>query len=127
MAAKGAAFNLLPIIEAEVIRGIREDTQAGKQPDGSTFEPYVPEYAKVRQALGLRISPPNLRRKAEDSLLDSLGAKRLNDNESEISVREDLEPIAKGLSQKRKFMGISEATKARAESKFNPEFERAMS
>ncbi len=128
LADRMRAFSVLPIIESEAIRGIRVDTAQGKQPDGSAFALYVKRYAARRLKKGLRTSPVNLRVKPEDSLLDTLTATRteVGGNESVISVKTDLDPIAQGLSRKRTFMGVSAGTELRIIQSLDIEFERMM-
>jgi hypothetical protein len=122
-----SALNFLPVIESEVIRGIRLDTQQGKDAGGSSFAEYTKQYAKYgRLRKGLPVSPVNLRVKSEDSLLDSLGAERIDEKHSVISVKSEKEKIAEGLSKKRLFMGVSNDTVTKIEAKLEDEFARMM-
>ena len=121
------SVTFMPTIEAEVIRGIRVDTAKGIDASGSAFEEYVEQYRIYgRIARGLTVSPVNLRVKTSDSMLDTLGAKKIDENTSEISVRSDKEPIAEGLTRKRKFMGISDNTVSIIESKLEGVLVRAL-
>lgn len=121
------SVNFMPTIEAEVIRGIRVDTAKGIDASGSAFEEYVEQYRIYgRIARGLTVSPVNLRVKTSDSLLDTLGATKIDANTSEICVRSDKEPIAEGLTRKRKFMGISDNTVSIIESKLEGVLVRAL-
>ncbi len=127
LAERMRALNFLPIIEAEVIRGIRVDTAKGIDAGGSAFAPYGKQYANYgRMKKGLSVSPVNLRAKAEDSLLDTLGAQRIDEKNSVISVSPEKEKIAKGLSGKRKFMGVSVSAVTGIEQKLENEFVRMM-
>jgi hypothetical protein len=119
-------LNFLPVIEAEVIRGIRADTAKGMDAGGSQFVDYTNSYKQYLEHHGYAISPVTLRRKTEDSLLDTLGAQRKDEKHSEISVKSSKEKIAQGLSRKRKFMGVSSLTVLSIEQKLETEFERML-
>lgn len=122
------ALNFLPIIEAEVIRGIRVNTSQGLDAGGSSFAGYTnayKEYGRLRK--GLSTNPVNLRVKTSDSLLDTLGAEKVSENESVISVKADRELIADGLSAKRQFMGVTSGAILRIEQKLEDELKRVMS
>lgn len=120
------SLTFLPIIESEVIRGIRENVSHGLDGNGNAMAPYTNAYKTIRLHKGLPVTPVNLRVKAEDSLLDTLGARKIDENNSEISVREDKERVAEGLSNKRRFMGVSPSTVVRIEQRLDSEFVRMM-
>lgn len=126
LAERMGALNFLPTIEAEVIRGIRKNTAQGVDASGTSFAGYTKQYSNYRKHKGLSISPVNLRAKSEDSLLDTLGAQRIDEKHSVISVKSDREKIAEGLSRKRKFMGVSISTVTPIEQKLEDELVRTM-
>lgn len=121
------SVTFMPTIEAEVIRGIRVDASRGVDASGSVHAEYTIPYGIYgRMRRGLTLDPVNLRVKPSDSLLDTLGATKIDANTSEISVRSDKEPIAEGLTRKRKFMGISDNTVSIIESKLEGVLVRAL-
>lgn len=122
-----SALNFLPIIEREVIRGIRQNVAHGLDAGGSAMAEYTEQYKKYgRIRKGLSVSPPNLRVKPEDSLLDTLGVEKIDKNNSVISVKQDREKIAEGLSRKRHFMGVTSGALIGIEQGLTAEFARVM-
>jgi hypothetical protein len=57
-------------------------------------------------------------------MLDTLGAEKIDRNHSVISVRSDREGQAKGISEKREFMGVSANAVLRIEQKLPDELAR---
>lgn len=137
LAERMKTLDLLTIVEHEVIRGIKDDTAQGRDANGSSFAEYTSPYAKIRQRRGLATSPVNLRVRATNSLLDTLQTRRQNENESVISVAQDREKIAEGISSTvgktksgttyskaaRLFMGVSQNTISAIESVMQDEIE----
>lgn len=119
------ALNFLPIIEAETIRGIRQNVAQGNNADGTAMAPYVLAYTRWRMMHGLSTTV-TLRVKNEGSMLDTLGAEKVDEHNSIISVRSDKEDQAKGLSVKRKFMGVTKGAVAKIEQRLEDEFRRVV-
>jgi hypothetical protein len=119
------ALNFLPMIEAEVIRGIRVNVSQGLNADGTAMAPYVRATTVARMRMGLSTTV-NLRVKTSDSMLDTLGAEKIDANHSVISVRADKEGQAEGLSKKRSFMGVTPNALVRIEQRLEDEFIKAV-
>lgn len=94
-------------VSNEVIRQVRTLSEKGKQPDGSSFAPYTPQYAKVREKKGLQVTPVNLR--VTNGLMASL-ADTYDTEEHIVTVDTAHEEIAEGLSTKRTFLDVASQT-----------------
>lgn len=126
-------FNPMPRAESCIIRGVRERTSRGEDANNAAFSPYRPRTVKARAKRGLKTGIVTLRAKTEDSLLDTLGAERIDENNSEISVASDRLGQATGLQTghagnheqaPREFIGVSELDERDIEEDLVREFER---
>lgn len=100
----------------------RFSQQLSMTPDGATFKPYVPAYAKYRQRKGRQTSPVNLTFTGEymrDIMPRKVG------NEVQVGPKESDMLRAQGLSAKREHIGIAPETPGIIEAKMLEEFERA--
>lgn len=116
------AFKPLPIIVAESVRGIRENTAKGVDVHGSTFKPLTKQRTAWRRKRSLRVDPTNLRVKTEHSLLDTLGEQ----SSGVITVEESKQPQAQGLSRKFEFIGMTHEAEQSIIQNLDREFERVM-
>lgn len=101
-------------VAAKVIqKQIKNQTEVGRDVNGSLFKPYTKRYAKKRQSWGLRTDRVNLQVKGE--MLNSMFFDSVN---NEVRLSGEQEPKALGLTlgnrnikAKRKFMGVSSLDK----------------
>jgi ribosomal protein L16/L10AE len=66
------------------IARILKRTASGVDVNGQAFAAYSPNYAKIRQKKGLRVSPPDLR--VNGRLLDAMRVEVLNDHQFAIEL-----------------------------------------